>query len=275
MTFSVLDPVSSHFFRNAGQQGPIMLMYHSVERDVGAVKWPWSISIKLFKDHLDLLCDHGWKARTMAEIVQTPIECLAPKTIVITFDDGFENNLQAVDALIERGMLATWFIVTGAIGQVPHWKDSGRPEDRILDASSLRNMRDAGMEIGSHSVNHRKLPSLTDPELTLELAQSKNTLEDILGSPVKSFAYPYGIWDERSETAVSRSGYRFACTTQTGAALKDNHPLRLRRLAIFNHDSAAALARKLTLIANDGGLAKMIFYYSRRAAHRLWPGTAV
>ena len=150
----MLEPITSYFFRKTGWQGPIILMYHSVERGVGPVKWPWSISLDLFKDHLDLLCDYGWTTRTMAELAQAPAESLPPKTIVITFDDGFENNLDAVEALVERGMRATWFIVTGAIGQIPHWEDSGRPKGRILGAGSLRNMKAAGMEIGSHSVNH-------------------------------------------------------------------------------------------------------------------------
>ncbi len=205
----------------------------------------------------------------MAELAQAPAESLTPKTIVITFDDGFENNLDAVEALIDREMLATWFIVTGAVGQVPHWEDSGRPKGRILGGSNLRDMRAAGMEIGSHSVNHCKLPTLTDSQLALEVTQSKCTLEDILASPVKSFAYPYGAWDERCEIAVARAGYHFACTTRTGPALKDNHPLRLRRLAIFNNDSTAALARKLALMSNDGGWAAMASYYSRRATDRL------
>ena len=56
-----------------------------------------------------------------------------------------------------------------------------------------------------------------------------------------------------------------------GAALKDDHPLRLRRLAVFNHDSAAALARKLTLMSNDGGWATMVSYYYQRALNRLRP----
>lgn len=251
-----------------------MLMYHSIERGADAVKWPWSISLGQFKDHLDLLCDHGWTTRTMAALVQAPAESLPPKTIVITFDDGFENNLDAVEALVERGMRATWFIVTGAIGKAPHWDDPGRPKGRILGAGSLRKMKAAGMEIGSHSVNHRKLPALSDSRLTLELTQSKSTLEDVLAAPVESFAYPHGAWDERCEMAVARAGYRFACTTRTGSALKDDHPLRLRRLAVFNHDSAAALARKLTLMSNDGGWATMVSYYSRRAAERLRPSAA-
>ncbi len=248
-----------------------MLMYHSIERGVDAVKWPWSISLERFNDHLNLLCDHGWTTRTVTELGRAPAGSLLPRTVGITFDDGFENNFDAVEALQERGMTATWFIVTEAMGQLPHWEDSGRPKSRILDESSLRSMQAAGMEIGSHSVNHCRLPTLTDCQLALELSESKSLLEDVLGQTVESFAYPYGAWDDRCEAAVSRAGYRFACTTRTGPALKDKHPLRFRRLAVFNRDSAAALARKLALMTNDGGWAATASYYSRRATERLRP----
>ncbi|RLQ20770.1 polysaccharide deacetylase family protein [Seongchinamella sediminis] len=265
----MLDPITSRFFHNGGQQGPIVLMYHSVEPGDSLSDWAWSISLDLFKEHLELLYRNGWKTRTLADLAHAPAGSLAPKTVAITFDDGFENNLDAVEALIDRGMRATWFIVTGSIGEVPHWGESGRPDCRVLGVESLREMQSTGMEIGSHSVSHRRLPALTDQQLRFELTRSKQTLEDIIGGPVESFAYPYGAWDQRCEFEVAEAGYRVACTTQSGAALKDNHPLRLRRLTVFNHDSAATIARKLTLLSNEGGWTTMTSYYSARAFSRL------
>lgn len=79
-----------------------------------------------------------------------------------------------------------------------------------------------GMEVGSHTVSHTRMTELDDMNLMRELAHSKATLEDLLGSPVDSFAYPYGDWDTRCAEAVQQAGYSAACTTRTGWALRDN-----------------------------------------------------
>lgn len=265
----MLDPVTSHLFRDSGYHGPIVLMYHAIDSTNRREDWQWSIALRVFKAHLDLLQDHGWSTYTLPELIQKPAGTIPAKTVAITFDDGFENNLDAVDTLVSRRMRATWFIATGAIGKTQHWKVSGRPPSRMLSANSLHEMKAEGMEIGSHSVNHTRLTELDDIRLASELTQSKRTLEEILARPVEGFAYPYGDRDERCELAVARAGYRYACTTRTGPALKDGHPLRLRRLAVFNNDSPAALARKLTLMTNEGNWTRALSYYGERAVSRL------
>lgn len=262
----VIDPLTRNLLRSSGRHGPVMLMYHALTAERGSASWPWAVSQGRFLDHVDLLRSEGWQTRTMRELALGTSDSFPERTIVITFDDGFANNLDAVDALITRGMTATWFIVTSAIGRRPHWEDAGRPPGSMLSAEDLRQMDASGMEIGSHTVNHVRLPEVSDAALASELNDSKRTLEDLLGKPVESFAYPYGTWNEHCEDAVERAGYRQACTTQTGAALKDGNRYRLRRLAVFNHDTAGSLARKLVLMTNEGGWGHMLAYYGRQLA---------
>ena len=112
------------------------------------------------------------------------------RTAVITFDDGYVDNLAAVEELRERGMRATWFVVTGSIGESPKWPADGRPKGRLLNADELRDMQACGMEIGSHTVNHVRLTEADDVRLTSELVDSKVTLEDLLGSTVGKLCLP-------------------------------------------------------------------------------------
>jgi hypothetical protein len=107
------------------------------------------------------------------------------------------------------------------------------------------------MEIGSHTVNHVRLTEADDARLTQELADSRATLEDLLGQTVDSFAYPYGAWDTRCAGAVQQAGYAAACTTRTGWALRDNTPYQLRRLTVFNTDTLGSFARKLYFGSHD------------------------
>lgn len=246
----MLDPISRALHRGAGQHGPVMLMYHAITPGKLQPDWPWAVSIQQFRAQLDFLVAEGYATPTMGELVAEPNKWTG-RTAVITFDDGYVDNLVACGELLKRGMRATWFLVTGSIGQPPQWPADGRPAGRLLNAAELREMRENGMEIGSHSVNHVRLTEADDVRLAQELADSKATLEDLLGHSVGSFAYPYGVWDQRCATAVQLAGYSAACTTRTGWALRDSNPYRLRRLTILNNDTLNSLARKLYLGSND------------------------
>lgn len=248
MTF--IDPLSRILHHNAGRHGPIMLMYHAVQPGKVRPDWPWAVSMRRFKDQLDFLKAEGYATPTMDELVSAP-GIWPGRTAVITFDDGYVDNAAACEELQKRGMRASWFIVTGSIGQSPRWPEDGRPSGRLLNSAELCDMQANGMEIGSHTVSHARLTELDDLQLMQELSESKATLENLLGNEVRSFAYPHGKWDTRCAQAAKRAGYSYACTTRTGWALRDNDPYTLRRLTILNGDTVSTFARKLALSAND------------------------
>jgi len=264
----MLNPITAYLHRDAGQHGPVMLMYHAIQRSHGVPAWPWAVSLPRFTAQLDFLRNHGWRTSTMRELAAQP-DSWHGRTVVITFDDGYVDNLEAVDALRQRGMRASWFIVSGAIGKTPDWPDSGRPAGRLLNANELCEMDAAGMEIGSHTVNHIRLPEAADADMERELLASKVTLEDLLGKPVGSFAYPYGAWNERCEAIVQKTGYHCACTTRTGWALRDGSLYRLRRLTVFNHDTTNSFARKLAFATNDVRWSTVLGYAVRRLVARM------
>lgn len=264
----MIDPISNFFHRSAGQHGPVVLMYHSVMPGNGSPNWSWAVSLQRFRTQLDFLAAQGWSTPTMAQLVAAP-EKWTGRTAVITFDDGYVDNLTAWDELQRRNMQATWFMVSGSIGREPNWPQDGRPAGRLLDAAELRAMRATGMEIGSHTTNHIRLTEADDKLLNAELSDSKATLEDALGSEISSFAYPYGAWDARCANAVRESGYRAACTTRTGWALRDGDPYLLRRLTVFNADTVSSLARKLYFGSNDVSWQAVSRYALQRAASRM------
>lgn len=244
-----------------------MLMYHSVTPGRSVPDWPWAVSASRFEAQLDALQAGGWHTVTQSDLAGDTR--LPARTVAITFDDGYVDNLSACEALARRGMCATWFIVSGFIGRTPAWTADGRPPQRLLDTSELRDMQRAGMEIGAHSVSHRRLTELDDMTLEAEAVDSRRTLEDIIGNSVNSFAYPYGDWDERCAKAIQGAGYTSACTTRTGWAKRDNNLFTLRRLTVFNYDTSANVIRKMSIGQNDGStsgiLRKMVL---RRLAQR-------
>lgn len=264
-----IDPLARRLHRHAGRHGPIVLMYHAITPGKGTPAWPWAVSMQRFRDQLDFLATAGYTTPTMAELVAMPAKRWPERTAVITFDDGYLDNLAACEELQKRGMRATWFIVSGSIGQPPRWPVDGRPAERLLNAAELREMQAGGMEIGSHTVSHARLTDVDDIRLMQELADSKATLEAILGNTVASFAYPYGVWDARCAAAVQQAGYLSACTTRSGWALRDEDAFRLRRLTVFNTDTASVLVRNLCFGDNQTTFTRLLRYQFGRLAHRV------
>lgn len=266
-----VDPLSQRMARGAGGHGPLMLMYHAVMPGAGTPSWPWAVSAGRFEAQLDYLVREGWRTLTMADLADN--DAHPPlRSVVITFDDGYADNLVAVNMLAQRGMRASWFIVSGSVGQQPNWPADGRPDGRLLSTQDLRDMRAAGMEIGSHTRSHRALTETALAELDGELRGARQDLEDMLSAPVLSFAYPYGKFDVTCVEAVRAAGYRAACTTRSGWALRDRDPLRMRRVSVFNHDNLAAFARKLAFADNDVSWPRLGGYALDRVKARLGIG---
>lgn len=257
------DPISRFLHRSAGGHGPVMLMYHALQQGHRTPKWPWAVSAQAFQRQLDFLQTEGYQTMTVRDIACSQ-ERLDGRTVVLTFDDGYVDNLAAYDEVLKRNMRASWFIVSGSIGREPGWPEDGRPKGRLLSAGELREMHAAGMEIGSHTVSHARVTELSKQQLDQELSASKAELEDTIGATVSSFAYPYGAWSEDCEGAVRRAGYAAACTTRTGWAIRDGNPYRLRRLAVFNNDSLSRFARKLYFGSHDVAWSDVTRYALRR-----------
>jgi peptidoglycan/xylan/chitin deacetylase (PgdA/CDA1 family) len=263
----MIDPFSRYLHRNAGGHGPVMLMYHTVVPGRTRPSWPWAVSMRQFCEQLDFLATEGYATPTMRELATARSNNCVERTAVITFDDGYVNNLAAFEELKKRGMRASWFIVTGSIGREPAWPADGRPAGRLLNADELREMQANGMEIGSHTVSHVRLAETDDTRLMQELTDSKATLEEQLGKTVDSFAYPYGVWDARCAEAVQHAGYTVACTTRTGWALRDKNPYLLRRLTVFNSDTLGSFARKLYFGSHDVRWRDIAGYALRKLRH--------
>ena len=120
------------------------------------------------------------------------------KAILITFDDGFMSNyLYAFPILKKYGFTGVLYIIGNYMGT-----------DGYMDADQIKEMAAAGWEIGSHSMNHKDLTIIDDPERErYEIVESKEKLETELGVPVKTFAYPFGISNEGVIDYVHFGGY--------------------------------------------------------------------
>ena len=262
----MLDPITTRLLRNSGHHGAIALMYHSVTSGTGKPGWRYAVSMQRFRAQLDLLQGEGWHTHRIDELGTKP---LPARSVVITFDDGYQDNFAAFNELARRGMTASWFIVSRDIGRNAGWQDLGSPQLPLLEAAQLREMHAGGMEIGSHSHTHCRLTECDNDALAEELAHSKSILEDVLNATVNSLAYPYGLNDDRVVEATRAAGYIAACTTRSGWAIRDEDPLRIRRLSVFDQDTLSAFACKLVFADNDVSWRALFNYAKGRITARL------
>jgi peptidoglycan/xylan/chitin deacetylase (PgdA/CDA1 family) len=241
---------SSPVLRNRSNAA-VFLCYHSIA-DHGP---PWSsVPVERFEQHLEHLHRRGYTAgghRDLADLVagRAPERRLA----FLTFDDGFADNATVVTSrLVERG----W---RGLIFVLPPLVDAGAPLEwpevrarqaafphvmRSLDWAAVAEMRDAGMEFGSHTNSHPRLTTLGNQELRQELLDSRRHIAERLGR-CDSLAYPFGAWNERVARAAADAGYRFAFTLPAGAQ-RIAGPLSIPRIAIDHRDDERRFALKLS-----------------------------
>jgi peptidoglycan/xylan/chitin deacetylase (PgdA/CDA1 family) len=257
-----MHAITKRFLRGAGAHGALALMYHSTRQRFATSLWRWAVELPEFLRQLDLLQEHGWRTVPLSALAQGDT---GPRTVALTFDDGYADNLAAVEALSARGMCASWFVVTDYIGGRAGWPGSERPKLPMLSCADLLDMARAGMEIGSHTLSHADLSVCRSDSLRAEVAGSKARLEDLLGQPVASFAYPYGRESPAAASAVQAAGYKAAVTTRSGRALLDNDPMQIRRLTMWAGESIGCFARKLAFADNDGSWRRVARYALERA----------
>lgn len=174
----------------------------------------------LFRSQMDYLSSKGWAATNLDSVISEELSDI--DRFAITFDDGYLSVYEhAYPAMVERQMKATIYVVVDSIGGFNEWdRKAGDQSEQMMSAAQIKELSDAGFEIGSHTLTHPHLTELNNSDLDRELVESKSRLEDLIGREVKSFSYPYGNCDDRVIAAAIEAGYSNAVATRLGIVWK-------------------------------------------------------
>jgi len=191
---------------------PVILMYHSIGEAQAEKKNSLNISLKSFEQQMEFLRANHYRVIPLLELKNLLKENkkIPPKTVVLTFDDGYENNYtNAFPILKKYNFPATIFVTVNYLEKERMMYDRVY---RFLTKKMIHEMSDSGLiVIGSHALEHRYLPSISDEsELWKEINDSKGILEKILKKPVEAFCYPVGGHTPLLEAMVKKSGYQIA-----------------------------------------------------------------
>ncbi len=135
---------------------------------------------------------------------------------LVTMDDGYASMVEVALPILQRhGVPAVAFVTAGMIDQ-PRVPTLPEP---FLTKAGLRAMHQGGMVIGSHAFTHRSMGLLPIGEARDEVRRSRHALEEMLGAPVTSFAYPFGThgdFNEETDRALEDAGYTITFHSQHG-----------------------------------------------------------
>lgn len=225
-----------------------ILTYHRIlpedatrERDPKRI----AVSARQFRSHLGWLKRLGYRTADVQEYARNIRYGSAPrrKTFAITFDDGYKEVFTlGLPILREFGFMATIFAVAEELGGKNAWDDG---EARLMTVEQFKDWARAGMSIGAHGCRHRHFPQEKDDSLEHEIARSKKLLEEALGLPIPTLAYPYGESDARAEKLTRDAGFEAAFATDRAPRDHAENPYRIRRVVVFPKNSAWDIWKKV------------------------------
>ncbi len=219
------------------------LAMHSLSTPQCSQERGYYLNPQRFRRYIHWLRATGFHAVSASEWFDTPAE---QKPVLLTFDDGYDDLYSELLPVVQQfDFKPLVFLVADRIGLTNVWdRTRGIRARHLLTREQIREMQKHGVEFASHSLTHPWLPSLDDRELRREVTDSRLRLEDMLGTPVLTFAYPFGGVDQRVRAAVVDAGYKLAFTTKPGLNWW-NDPLCLRRAEVSELDTFPDFVFKL------------------------------
>ena len=216
-----------------------VLNYHQInDRDKNAL----TLSSHAFAAQMEYLASEGYHTITLQELADALEKgaALPEKPVLLTFDDGYRDNYDVAYPILKAyGMKAAIFLITDYVSLYPNY----------LTWEEVRDMRQNGIEFGSHTLNHVELTACASAEeLKKQLFDSKAAIEWRLGSPVTFLAYPCGSHNQTVIDALKVAGYRGAFTVEMGSDHPGDNMYTLQRIPIFGSNDHTLLRFKLRLI---------------------------
>ena len=208
----------------APPEGFPILEYHMVTENPHPDAKPYVVPPEDFAEQLDYLVEEGYTTITPQDYARARKgkQQLPEKPIILSFDDGYEDNWRVVLPMLEeRGMKAVFYMVTNSIGKPGY-----------LTWDNLFDMERSGMEIGSHTANHLPLTTLSPEKQREELRLSKLMLEWKGMKTIYSFSYPNGSYNAGVVTMLAEEEYLTAVTGEAGLNTLETNPYLLRRVNI-------------------------------------------
>ena len=232
---------------------PRILMYHMIQwHRPGSALNGLRVPPEMFEAQLQWLRSHGWSFYTVSELIEQWNQ-LPEKSVALTFDDGYRDNLEHALPLLEKyDARATLYLVWDReIDWAPQKKahhNSGEllTEPKLSDEDVAQLVRSGRFEIGGHTLTHLNMVKSDATTKRRELTDSKQRIESLFQTSVRSFAYPFGLYAPEDVELVREAGYTSAVTVESGIdTARAPDWLKLRRVKIGGRESLRDFALRM------------------------------
>lgn len=220
-----------------------VLTYHSIDASGSVI----STAPATFRRQMRFLAENGFRGVPLEKVVDVLLadDSLPPKTVAVTFDDGFRNFYEQAFPVLEKyDFGATVFLVTDFCGKKNDWAGNppGLPRAALMSWREIGELSRKGIRFGSHTRTHPDLAKLEAGKINSEVVDSKTEIEDRLGREATTFAYPYGSFNLLSRQIVAEN-FKAACSTTLGTVAETSDLLALERLDTYYLSNAHVFNR--------------------------------
>jgi peptidoglycan/xylan/chitin deacetylase (PgdA/CDA1 family) len=225
-----------------------ILMYHRIAPDSSSHLANYRVTPAAFGDQLRYLSDAGYYSLTLDEwyAAREAKRLLPGKPIILTFDDGYQDFIEFAWPLLEQyGFSATIFLVSNQVGKTNCWDAYYGEALPLMDWPDILRLQDEGIAFGSHTASHPHLDGIALSEVVREASISRKVIQERLGRPVHSFAYPHGGTDRVIQHLVGACGYTYGVTIASRLCEFSDPLMALPRLEISGADNLQRFIQKL------------------------------
>ncbi len=223
---------------------PILAYHRVIDKNTDAGKHGTYIQIKQLDEQFRYLKRKGYTTITFGDLSNINHFDQRKKYLILTFDDGYEDNYILVfPLLIKYSLKAVIFLVTHEKSNIWDIKDEGRTFP-LLKKEQIIEMSRLGVEFGAHSMTHPDLTAIKPEEARKEIRNSKLSIEEMIKKDVISFAYPYGKVNNEIKQIVNEEGFQYGVASVSGPLVRHKDLFEIRRIVIHPGTNLRRFARR-------------------------------
>ena len=196
-----------------------------------------------FEQLLDIIKSENYKFIGLSDYIDAGQK---DNHVALTFDDGYESFYHYVYPILKKHSIpATVFMPIDFIGKTNSWDYSGSVfPSRHLKREQIIELSKYNITIASHGMAHRCLTQLSERFLKIELARSKDILEEIIGRKISFISYPFGRFNKKVESIAAEVGYRNGLSLSLIGGREEGN-FTLTREAVYAFDTPYSILNKL------------------------------
>lgn len=224
---------------------PVLLYHRIVNKNSTVGKHKIYVWEKDFEKQLLYLKNNGFETITFEDLMVNPTMDLHKK-VVLTFDDGYEDNYRLLFPLLKKyGFKAVIYLVT-VVNYNAWGVREGEPKVEMMEGWQVKEMCDYGIEMGGHTRLHVDLSRCSEAEMVNEIGGCKADVELLVNKKAISFAYPFGGINEQVKRVTKEMGYVYAVSTNTGPKQFGEDNFQIRRIEITPKTGLSSFKNKVS-----------------------------